>query len=57
MLHMKCCPKCEGDVALNKDYYGFYVTCLQCGWSKDIPKDKVSSKSSHDKHSKLALAA
>ena len=56
MLHMKCCPKCEGDVALNKDYYGYYVTCLQCGWSKAIPNYTVASNIIHDKHSKLACA-
>jgi len=58
MLHKKCCPRCEGDVSLNKDYYGYYLSCLQCGWSKDIPKEKVVvGTRSSGKHSKLALAA
>jgi ribosomal protein S27AE len=27
----KRCPKCGGSVLLNKDFYGWYEECLQCG--------------------------
>lgn len=57
MLHMKCCPKCAGDVCLNKDRYGYYATCLQCGWAKDLAKDQVSGGNVRANHSKRALAA
>jgi len=31
------CPKCaKGDLFLNKDMYGAYVQCLQCGYLKEI---------------------
>ena len=37
MLFLKCCPRCRGDIHLDKDTYGHYVECLQCGFSKDLP--------------------
>ncbi|MFL2644567.1 MAG: hypothetical protein ACJ0KI_02710 [Dehalococcoidia bacterium] len=57
MLHMKSCPKCAGDVSLNKDYYGYYATCLQCGWSKDIDKTKVSVVVTNPDDAEQAYAA
>ena len=31
MFWLKCCPRCEGDLYEDKDTYGRYVACLQCG--------------------------
>ncbi len=31
MFWLKCCPRCEGDLYEEKDTYGRYVACLQCG--------------------------
>ena len=31
MFWLKCCPRCEGDIYEDKDTYGRYVACLQCG--------------------------
>jgi hypothetical protein len=31
MMWLKGCPKCHGDLYESRDYYGRYVTCLQCG--------------------------
>ena len=32
MLWLKCCQRCgDGDLSENRDMYGTYVTCLQCG--------------------------
>lgn len=36
MMFLKGCPKCSGDMHLNKDLYGQYVTCFQCGYMKDV---------------------
>lgn len=34
---LKACLKCvQGDLFLNKDMYGTYVQCLQCGYLKEI---------------------
>ena len=30
------CPRCKGDIMLaNKDQYGWYEQCLQCGYVRD----------------------
>jgi hypothetical protein len=30
------CPKCGGNLYLEKDYNGWYEECLQCGHMKDL---------------------
>jgi Zn ribbon nucleic-acid-binding protein len=30
------CPKCKGYVMLQRDSYGWYVECLQCGYTHDL---------------------
>lgn len=42
MLQLKSCPRCQGDVHKTGDWFGEYMTCLQCGWSKDIAADPTS---------------
>ena len=30
------CPRCEGDIMMgNKDQYGWYEQCLQCGYLRE----------------------
>ena len=31
MFYLKACPKCQGDLTLEKDAYGAFLKCLQCG--------------------------
>lgn len=31
MMWLKGCPRCHGDLYANRDHYGHYVTCMQCG--------------------------
>ena len=38
MLVLKSCPRCRGDMNTNKDMYGEYKECLQCGHMVDIEK-------------------
>lgn len=35
MLLFKSCPCCRGDLYLDKDRYGAFVLCIQCGYLKD----------------------
>jgi Restriction alleviation protein Lar len=35
MMWLKACPRCRGDLVLDSDYYGSYVSCVQCGASLD----------------------
>ena len=36
MYFFKQCPRCNGDLAIDSDQYGDFVSCLQCGLCKDI---------------------
>ena len=31
MIRFKGCTKCGGDVHMQNDMFGYYVSCLQCG--------------------------
>ena len=32
----KRCPKCSGNVYIDKDKFGWYEQCLQCGYIADL---------------------
>ena len=36
MFKLKSCPKCNGDVLIDRDHYGWYEECLQCGFTLDL---------------------
>ena len=36
MLIFKSCPRCQGNVIIDRDYYGWYEQCLQCGYLCDL---------------------
>ncbi|MCH7746024.1 MAG: hypothetical protein IIC84_08130 [Chloroflexi bacterium] len=38
MVHLKDCPRCRGDMYTERDIYGTYKECLQCGHMIDLPK-------------------
>ena len=38
MLYLKACPRCKGDLHANRDIYGSYRQCLQCGYMQDVNK-------------------
>jgi len=31
------CPKCGGNMYLDRDYHGWYEECLQCAFIHDLP--------------------
>lgn len=31
MIYLKACSKCGGDVYLDRDLYGSFMACFQCG--------------------------
>ena len=33
---LKACPRCQGDLRINRDFYGEYRQCVQCGYMKDL---------------------
>jgi DNA-directed RNA polymerase subunit M/transcription elongation factor TFIIS len=36
MLKINSCPKCKGDVTVDKDEHGQHEECLQCGYLRDL---------------------
>jgi DNA-directed RNA polymerase subunit M/transcription elongation factor TFIIS len=37
VISLNSCPRCQGDMVLdNKDEYGWYEQCLQCGYLRDL---------------------
>jgi len=40
VLKFKSCPRCKGDVLVDRDHHGWYEQCLQCGYQRDL-KDMV----------------
>ena len=36
MFYFKACPKCSGDLHLDKDQYGSFIECVQCGLVRDV---------------------
>ena len=36
MFYLKACEKCHGDLYLEKDMYGSFLECIQCGSVKDV---------------------
>ncbi len=36
MFWLKKCPRCSGDLYEEADQYGGYVSCVQCGFCKDV---------------------
>ena len=33
------CVRCSGDLCRNRDFYGEYMQCLQCGYVIDVEDD------------------
>ena len=40
MFFFKACTKCQGDMCVDRDRYGTYVSCLQCGSLKEVKADE-----------------
>ena len=36
MLKLKGCPRCRGDIIVDRDHHGWYEQCLQCGYQHDL---------------------
>lgn len=56
MLHLKACPRCKGDMNTNRDMYGEYRECLQCGYMRDVEKDNGLLALTADARSKKKVA-
>ena len=41
MLFLKVCPKCQGDMHLDRDQYGAFIECFQCGLLGDVDDEQM----------------
>ena len=41
-MWLKACPRDGGDVARERDRYGWYLRCWQCGWYYDATQQGTS---------------
>ena len=44
MFYFKSCPKCRGDMYQDRDYYGSFRKCLQCGLILELKLPQYGSK-------------
>ena len=44
MIYFNACPKCHGDLTMNQDGYGAFVSCIQCGFMRDIDVKPSATK-------------
>jgi len=33
---IKACPRCQGDMFIDKGIYGWYEQCLQCSYQQEL---------------------
>ena len=33
---LKSCPRCRGDMFIDRDTYGWYEECMQCGFHNEL---------------------
>lgn len=53
MLKLKSCPKCKGDLLIDKDMYGWYEQCIQCGYQHSLdPLVNVGQLPAEEKRSR-----
>ena len=36
MIKFKACPRCQGDLYLTEDAFGRFLSCMQCGYLRDL---------------------
>lgn len=46
MVVIRDCPRCEGAMYHDTDYYGTYKACYQCGYTKDVEETGLTFEKS-----------
>jgi hypothetical protein len=55
MWKFKSCPRCKGDLYVDRDSYGCYQGCIQCGYLKDLPDLALFDKQPEEEQQERAL--
>jgi hypothetical protein len=59
-IRLHGCVRCKGDVSIDKDQYGWYENCLQCGYTRDLPdrvQTVVPNRQKEASHTQLVLVS
>jgi len=57
MLQLKSCPKCSsGDLAIDRDVYGWFRQCIQCSYIEDMSDVAVKQIAARVKNRATARA-
>ena len=51
MIQFKVCPRCQGDLYLKEDIFGRYLSCLQCGYLRDVVA--INSRTVSEPHPRI----
>ncbi len=43
----KSCPRCDGDIFIDRDLYGWFEQCLQCGYAHYLMKTVQASQQAY----------
>lgn len=54
---LKSCPRCNGDLMIDKDEYGWYETCLMCGYLHDLELLAVAGRPVEDREKEESRVA
>jgi len=49
---LKSCPRCGGDISIDRELDGWYEQCLQCGYQRAISSTGEVYRRSGDKEKK-----
>jgi ribosomal protein L37AE/L43A len=44
VMLFKSCPKCRGDLFLDRDHYGIYLQCFQCGMTLEQSAETMARR-------------
>ncbi|MFA5316129.1 MAG: hypothetical protein WC369_01740 [Dehalococcoidales bacterium] len=50
-IRLKSCPKCGGDVRVDRDHYGWFEQCIQCGHTHDMEVIAVNPRNDYQQKS------
>ena len=56
ILKLKGCPRCKGDIVLERDHWGWYEQCIQCGYLRDLENPVAVSEQSSEAEKKRGVS-
>jgi DNA-directed RNA polymerase subunit M/transcription elongation factor TFIIS len=56
IIKFKECPRCQGDLYITEDGFGRYLSCLQCGYLRDLAQPLLDSQLDSQMKSRLDSA-